>query len=89
VGLIQNAIEAAGICTISLTAHPYITKMVGAPRAIYMRYPQGNLFGAPDDPHGQRTILQAALQAVASMSAAGTILEYPARWRGGLRNGQA
>jgi len=37
VGLIQNAIEEAGISTVSLTAHPHITKMVGVPRALYMR----------------------------------------------------
>jgi len=85
VGLIQNAIEKAGISTVSLTAHPHITKMVGAPRAIYMRFPQGNLLGQALNPEQQRKILQAALETVASLEKVGTILEYPDRWRGSLR----
>ena len=84
-GLIQNAIEHAGIATMSLTAHPHITRMVGAPRAIYMRFPQGNLVGQAFNLEQQREILQTALAAVASMSEAGAILEYPGRWRGSLR----
>ena len=87
-GLIQNAIEHAGIATMSLTAHPHITRMVGAPRAIYMRFPQGNLVGQAFNLEQQREILQTALAAVASMSEAGAILEYPGRWRGSLRAGR-
>jgi D-proline reductase (dithiol) PrdB len=81
VGLIQNAIESGGISTISLTMHPHITKMVGAPRAIYMRYPQGNLFGEPFNAAQQRSILRSALEAVSHIEQPGTILEYPGRWR--------
>lgn len=88
-GLIQNAIEESGISTISLTAHPHITKMVGAPRAVYMRFPQGNLFGQAFNPEQQRSILRAALEAVGSIERPGTILEYPARWRGSLRSASA
>jgi hypothetical protein len=86
VGLIQNAIEDAGISTVSLTTHPYITKMVGAPRAIYMRFPQGNLIGQAFNPEQQRSILRTALEAVGSIKETGTILEYPERWRGSLRS---
>ena len=85
-GLIQNAIEEAGISTISLTAHPHITKMVGAPRAIYMRFPQGNLLGQAFNPEQQRTILRTALETVVTLKTPGTILEYPDRWRGSLRS---
>ena len=71
---------------MSMTAHPHITKMVGAPRAIYMRFPQGNLMGQALNPEQQRTILQTALEAVGSMTEPGTIMEYPDRWRGSLRS---
>ena len=74
---------------MSMTAHPHITKMVGAPRAIYMRFPQGNLIGQALNPEQQRTILQTALEAVGEMSEAGTIMEYPDRWRGSLRSARA
>jgi len=86
VGLIQNALEANGISTVSLTTHPYITKMVGAPRAIYMRFPQGNLMGQAFNPEQQRAILRTVLEAVGSIEETGTIMEYPERWRGSLRS---
>jgi hypothetical protein len=86
VGLIQNALEGNGISTISLTTHPYITKMVGAPRAVYMRFPQGNLVGQAFNPEQQRTILRTVLEAVGSIRQTGTIMEYPERWRGSLRS---
>lgn len=85
-GLIQNALEAAGISTMSMTAHPHITKMVGAPRAIYMRFPQGNLLGQAFNPEQQRAILTTALEAVGTFETPGTIMEYPGRWRGSLRS---
>lgn len=85
-GLIQNALEGNGISTISLTTHPYITKMVGSPRAIYMRFPQGNLVGQAFNPEQQRTILRTVLEAVGSIRETGTIMEYPERWRGSLRS---
>ncbi len=84
-GLIQNALEENGISTISLTTHPHVTKMVGAPRAIYMRFPQGNLVGQAFNPEQQRTILRTALDAVGSFQQTGTIMEYPERWKGSLR----
>ena len=59
--------------------------MVGAPRAIYMRFPQGNLFGAVFDAEQQRSILRATLEAVGTIKQTGTILEYPTRWRGSAR----
>jgi hypothetical protein len=86
VGLIQNALEENGISTISLTTQPHITKMVGAPRAIYMRFPQGNLVGQAFNPEQQRSILRTALEAVGSIKETGTIMEYPGRWRGSLRS---
>ena len=66
---------------MSMTAHPHITKMVGAP--------QGNLMGQALNPEQQRTILQTALEAVGSMTEPGTIMEYPDRWRGSLRSARA
>lgn len=80
-GLVQNHIEGAGVSTISMTVQPHITATVGAPRAIYMRYPAGNQVGEAGKPQQQRAILTAALEAAASMTAPGTIWELPYRWR--------
>jgi len=79
VGLIQNAIEERGISTVSLTAHPHITKIVGAPRAIYMRFPQGNQLGQASNSEQQRAILTTALESLRTMETPGAILEYPDR----------
>lgn len=81
VGLIQNVIESHGVSTVSLTVHPHISKKVGVPRGLYLRFPQGNLFGEPFRPEQQRSILTTALEIVEVASGPGTIYEYPSRWR--------
>jgi hypothetical protein len=81
VGLVQNQVEAAGVATISVTAQPHITAMVGAPRAVPMRYPAGSQVGEAGKPQQQRAILTGALEAVTAIQRPGTILECPYRWR--------
>jgi hypothetical protein len=78
---VQNQIEAAGVATISMTVQPHITAMVGAPRAVLLRYPAGNQVGEAGKPQQQRAILTAALEAVTTVQRPGTILEFPYRWR--------
>ena len=80
-GLVQNQIEAAGLATISMTVQPHITAMVGAPRAVFLRYPAGNQVGEAGKPQQQRAILTAVLEAVGTIQKPGTILEFPYRWR--------
>jgi hypothetical protein len=81
VGLVQNQIEAAGVATISMTVQPHITATVGAPRAVFLRYPAGNQVGEAGKPKQQQAILAAALRAAAAIQSPGTILEFPYRWR--------
>ena len=81
VGLIQNLFEGLGMTTVSLTVHPHISFGVGVPRALYVRFPQGNLFGNAGDAKQQCDILTATLQVATVASEAGTVLEFPARWR--------
>jgi hypothetical protein len=61
VGLVQNALEAAGIATVGITMIPYATLGVRVPRALYARVPLGNPFGEPHDAVGQRVVLDAAI----------------------------
>jgi hypothetical protein len=81
VGLVQNHIEAAGAATISMTVQPHITATIGAPRAVFLRYPAGNQVGEAGKPQQQRAILTAALEAVAAIQTPDTIVEFPYRWR--------
>jgi hypothetical protein len=64
-----------------MTVQPHITATVGAPRAVFMRYPAGNQVGEAGKPQQQRAILITALEAVSAIQKPGTILECPYRWR--------
>ncbi|PKB78193.1 MAG: hypothetical protein BZY88_19775 [SAR202 cluster bacterium Io17-Chloro-G9] len=80
-GLVQNQVEAAGVATVSMTVQPHITASVGAPRAVYIRYPAGNQLGEAGKPIQQRAILTSALEAAIQIQTPGTIVELPYRWR--------
>lgn len=81
VGLLQDALERAGVATISLTVRPEITWASKAPRAAYLRFPTGNPCGEPNRADQHLTIVRAALQALAQIERPGTIVELPYRWR--------
>lgn len=61
VGLIQSVIERAGIATVSVTLLPEITRRVGPPRALFVRYPFGYPLSAPNDAKLQMRIVIAAM----------------------------
>ena len=81
VGLIQGAIEARGIPTISITVRPEITAHMNVSRACYVRFPTGNPVGEPNRPEQQRTILLAVLEQLLAIQEPGTIVDLPFRWR--------
>jgi hypothetical protein len=81
VGLVANALEAAGISTILITVRPEITTGVGAPRSMYVRFPLGNSVGEPGRSDQQRTILLAAFDALQRLDQPGLMVEAPFRWR--------
>jgi D-proline reductase (dithiol) PrdB len=81
VGLIQGAIEARGIPTISVTVRPEITAHMKISRACYVRFPTGNPIGEPNKPDQQRMILAAILEQLVAIQEPETIVELPFRWR--------
>ena len=60
VGLIQRAIEYAGITTVSLSLLREITEKIRPPRALFVPFPLGYPLGEPDNPDLQTRILRAA-----------------------------
>lgn len=80
-GLVQRAIEAAGIPTIGITLQKEITRKVKPPRALYLRYPFGHPMGEAFATAQQRTILLDALAALETMTEPGTIVEPGYRWK--------
>jgi D-proline reductase (dithiol) PrdB len=81
VGLVQRAIEVAGLPTIGITLQREITRRVRPPRALHLRYPFGRPMGEAFATAQQRTILLDALRALESVSVPGTILEPGYRWK--------
>ena len=65
VGLIQRAIEYAGITTVSLSLLREITEKIRPPRALFVPFPLGYPLGEPDDPPLQLRVMRAAFALLA------------------------
>ena len=65
VGLIQRAVEAAGIATVSITLIEDITRKVRPPRALAVPYGFGHPLGEPNNPELQHAIITEALALLA------------------------
>jgi D-proline reductase (dithiol) PrdB len=82
----QNAIETAGIATVSLSLAPHITLATGVPRALYVRFPFGDPFGEPGDVETQRTILKSALEWLYEAPGPNQVFRLVVSWRRSRRN---
>jgi hypothetical protein len=60
VGLIQRAIEYAGITTVSISLLREITEKIRPPRALFVPFPLGYPLGEPHNPDLQQRIMRAA-----------------------------
>ena len=74
-GLVQRAIEAAGIPTVSVTMLPEITRKVGVPRAVRVGFPLGHPFGFPGQAFLQRRILSEMIRVAGAAQVPGTIVD--------------
>ena len=79
-GLVQRVLEASGIATVSLSMIPAFTAAVGVPRLAAIAYPLSRPMGRPGDADGQRAVLRAALDLLASAKGPGTVAELPFVW---------
>jgi hypothetical protein len=75
VGLIQRAIEAEGVSTISISLNRRITEMVRPPRALLVDFPLGHPMGKAFEYGLQKKILVEALTYLQVIEEPGTILE--------------
>lgn len=58
--MIQREIERAGVATVSISLVKEFTRAVRPPRALWVPFPFGRPFGAPDAPAVQRRVMLAA-----------------------------
>jgi hypothetical protein len=80
VGLVQRVLEASGIPTVALSMIPDLTRAVGVPRLAGISYPMGRPLGRPHDADGQRAVLRAMLELLASANGPDTYVELPFEW---------
>ena len=75
-GLIQRAIETAGIATISITLSEQITRKVRPPRALYPGFPLGHPIAFPGQTLVQLKVLRLLLKYLEELDAPGSIVMY-------------
>jgi D-proline reductase (dithiol) PrdB len=80
VGLVQRAIEAAGLSTITLSGIPDLTASVSVPRLAAIEYPLGYVLGQPNDIEGQTAVLRSILHALTEMTQPGSVTTIPFEW---------
>jgi hypothetical protein len=71
VGLIQRALDGAGLCTLSITQVVEIAAIVKPSRSLFVAHPFGLTFGDVGDAATQRAVIEAMLDAVVAMDAPG------------------
>jgi hypothetical protein len=81
VGLLQAAIERAGIPTVALTFSAELTQLIGTPRALAVRFPYGAPFGDPRNRWLQTRVLREALSLLDTATGPNTIAASTYRWR--------
>ena len=79
-GLVQRAIEAAGIPTVSISILRAVTAKVRPPRALYLRWPFGHPLGEPFHVAQQLTILHDAFEFLYAAKP-GELRDLPYRWK--------
>jgi D-proline reductase (dithiol) PrdB len=82
VGLIQYAIEKAGIPTISISHLRDLTEKVRVPRALHLRFPLGRSFGKAGEVEFQKQILTDAIRFLGEIKEPETIEKLPYKWKG-------
>ena len=80
-GLIQRAVEEAGIPTISMGNAADRMARIKPPRALFVKFARGSMFGEPGNVSRQRRIILDALAALKTMNEPGTIKELPYQWK--------
>ena len=80
-GLIQRAIEKEGIPTIAISIMRKLTEDVKSPRAVFLKWPMGHPLGEPDNAWQHTAVLKSAFTALETITAPGTIIDLPYRWR--------
>ncbi len=83
----QRAIERQGIPTVSITVARDITEHARPPRAVFVPFMMGHLFGVPFHQQLQRQIILEALGRLTGAEQSGEIVNFPITWAQARRQG--
>lgn len=79
--LLARELEARGTPTVALTLIPELTRIVGAPRALSVRFPFGAPAGDPGNSPLHQAVLLEAIRRLADAGEPGTVRESALAWR--------
>jgi D-proline reductase (dithiol) PrdB len=82
VGLIQRAIESAGIPTVGISIVRSFSEKIKPSRTVFLDWPFGHPFGKPFNVAQQRSVLMAAFRALYSIRTPGEIVDLRYSWKG-------
>ena len=80
-GLIQRAIEEAGIPTVSISLSRTVTGKVKPPRALLVGHPLGHPMGRPFDKKTQTSLLKEGVALLGDIRVPGTLVDAADRYR--------
>ncbi|MEO7672956.1 MAG: hypothetical protein ABIU09_02635 [Pyrinomonadaceae bacterium] len=84
----QRAIEKRGIPTVSLSVALDVTQHVKPPRAVFLPFMMGHLFGVPFHKTLQREIILTALSRLEKSSESGDVYFFPMTWAQARKEGK-
>lgn len=87
-GLVQRALDDAGLPTVSLSLVTEMTALVKPSKALFVQHPFGLTLGDVGDEVTHEAVLRDCLDYAAQVLPAGSIVDLPYRWKDDLRERQ-
>lgn len=84
----QRAVEKRGISTVSLSVALDVTEHIKPPRAVFLPFMTGHLFGVPFHGELQREIVLTALNRLTEAAQSGDIYFFPKTWAQARKEGK-
>ncbi len=81
-GLIQRAVESAGIPTVGLVNLPAWADRIKYPRAAAVKFPRGAPVGRPNDAAQQRQVLLDTFEVLRTATHPAAVVKLAHRWAG-------
>jgi hypothetical protein len=85
---VQRAIEKRGIPTVSISVALDVTEHIKPPRAVFLPFMMGHLFGVPFHRDLQREIILTALSRVEEARKSGDVYFFPKTWAQARKEGK-